>query len=75
MDRHTSTGETIEKTKQREWQWKRNAVKVEEVRVHLSRLWTDTHVRNLGRECSRLAPVEGTSNKQSFRAVFLELSE
>ena len=33
------------------------------VRVHLSRLWTDTQVRNLGRKCPRLAPVETNLKK------------
>ena len=50
------------------------------VRVHLSHLWTDTQVRNLGRKCPRLAPVETNlkterKTKQRFRAVFLDLSE
>ena len=33
------------------------------VRVHLSCLWTDTQVRNLGRKCPRLAPVETNLKK------------
>ena len=57
------------------------------VLVHLSRLWTDTQVRNLGGKCprswrkmseahtSRNEPKKERQTKQRFRAMFLDLSE
>ena len=64
MDRHTSTEEKNRRVNQkRETGTKMCSVGGKGVRVHLSRLWTDTQVRNLGRKCPRLAPVETNLKK------------